>query len=102
MIRRPPRSTLFPYTTLFRSGAVTLAVLDRVLPLLAVTMPLMVKVTLPPAGSVVMLLLTSSAVHTTELHSPHHVVLPLLPVIKTMPAGSVSAKPAPSAAAGPP
>src|SRR5688572_32545398 len=25
MIRRPPRSTLFPYTTLFRSGGVTLA-----------------------------------------------------------------------------
>src|SRR3712207_3426620 len=24
MIRRPPRSTLFPYTTLFRSGAVTM------------------------------------------------------------------------------
>src|SRR3712207_7097919 len=24
MIRRPPRSTLFPYTTLFRSGADTL------------------------------------------------------------------------------
>src|SRR2546430_6222322 len=24
MIRRPPRSTLFPYTTLFRSGAGTL------------------------------------------------------------------------------
>src|SRR2546430_9117377 len=23
MIRRPPRSTLFPYTTLFRSGGVT-------------------------------------------------------------------------------
>src|SRR2546425_2393267 len=23
MIRRPPRSTLFPYTTLFRSGTVT-------------------------------------------------------------------------------
>src|SRR2546430_12812784 len=23
MIRRPPRSTLFPYTTLFRSGATT-------------------------------------------------------------------------------
>src|SRR5689334_24505275 len=23
MIRRPPRSTLFPYTTLFRSGVVT-------------------------------------------------------------------------------
>src|SRR3712207_8933190 len=26
MIRRPPRSTLFPYTTLFRSAAVTIAV----------------------------------------------------------------------------
>src|SRR5256885_5300247 len=25
MIRRPPRSTLFPYTTLFRSDTVTLA-----------------------------------------------------------------------------
>src|SRR2546422_5496034 len=26
MIRRPPRSTLFPYTTLFRSGATTVFV----------------------------------------------------------------------------
>src|SRR5258708_32067435 len=25
MIRRPPRSTLFPYTTLFRSGTVTVS-----------------------------------------------------------------------------
>src|SRR3712207_8753496 len=33
MIRRPPRSTLFPYTTLFRSGkerAVTGIVIDRI------------------------------------------------------------------------
>src|SRR5438477_7151706 len=28
MIRRPPRSTLFPYTTLFRSGLVTLPMQD--------------------------------------------------------------------------
>src|SRR3989441_6129407 len=28
MIRRPPRSTLFPYTTLFRSLQVTLPILD--------------------------------------------------------------------------
>src|SRR2546422_2158929 len=28
MIRRPPRSTLFPYTTLFRSGEVTAAVVE--------------------------------------------------------------------------
>src|SRR5256885_11080913 len=26
MIRRPPRSTLFPYTTLFRSGTNTIAI----------------------------------------------------------------------------
>src|SRR3712207_7397166 len=26
MIRRPPRSTLFPYTTLFRSAAVTVSI----------------------------------------------------------------------------
>src|SRR5438309_12047271 len=31
MLRRPPRSTLFPYTTLFRSGADRLQVLERVL-----------------------------------------------------------------------
>src|SRR5256885_10551839 len=29
MIRRPPRSTLFPYTTLFRSGRPTCVVLLR-------------------------------------------------------------------------
>src|SRR5690348_17458393 len=29
MIRRPPRSTLFPYTTLFRSGALYELVLDQ-------------------------------------------------------------------------
>src|SRR2546429_5069648 len=29
MIRRPPRSTLFPYTTLFRSLALTLAIVRR-------------------------------------------------------------------------
>src|SRR2546422_8377630 len=30
MIRRPPRSTLFPYTTLFRSGAVDLGCLQDI------------------------------------------------------------------------
>src|SRR2546427_9362704 len=29
MIRRPPRSTLFPYTTLFRSTITTLAAMDQ-------------------------------------------------------------------------
>src|SRR5256885_12332261 len=29
MIRRPPRSTLFPYTTLFRSGAIPMFLLGH-------------------------------------------------------------------------
>src|SRR5260370_27662902 len=29
MIRRPPRSTLFPYTTLFRSGTLAMPVAQR-------------------------------------------------------------------------
>src|SRR2546430_11771556 len=32
MIRRPPRSTLFPYTTLFRSGEVSMIDLEIVIP----------------------------------------------------------------------
>src|SRR2546430_12163971 len=35
MIRRPPRSTLFPYTTLFRSATVTLKAIDPALPAIA-------------------------------------------------------------------
>src|SRR5258708_18912761 len=35
MIRRPPRSTLFPYTTLFRSAVLVGDVADRLLPALA-------------------------------------------------------------------
>src|SRR5690349_23738638 len=37
MIRRPPRSTLFPYTTLFRSRRVTRFVITRNTPLQADT-----------------------------------------------------------------
>src|SRR2546426_7199460 len=35
MIRRPPRSTLFPYTTLFRSYSVTFTATDNGAPALA-------------------------------------------------------------------
>ena len=37
MIRRPPRSTLFPYTTLFRSGLVLAELAPRVDRIYAVT-----------------------------------------------------------------
>src|SRR2546428_8155703 len=49
MIRRPPRSTLFPYTTLFRSFVVTVR-----LPLVAVQLTAKVVVVVPPAGTVTM------------------------------------------------
>src|SRR3712207_8933142 len=39
MIRRPPRSTLFPYTTLFRSLLQVPALLDQVLQPVAVRHP---------------------------------------------------------------
>src|SRR5258705_1764813 len=47
MIRRPPRSTLFPYTTLFRSGTVDLSVPCAVSPFEAA---LMATPAHPPAG----------------------------------------------------
>src|SRR5256885_3710748 len=63
MIRRPPRSTLFPYTTLFRSFART----RRVLPGSAMESRI-------SGGSTVM----RSEEHTSELQSPCKLVCRLL------------------------
>src|SRR5689334_23964325 len=79
MIRRPPRSTLFPYTTLFRSGVADL-LLD------AQRRPVEV---LHQGGAVVLLdvvndrlrqavLLRRSEEHTSELQSQFHLVCRLL------------------------
>src|SRR6185436_20273287 len=59
MIRRPPRSTLFPYTTLFRSVARPPHMPD-------------------PAGLVVAGPRRRSEEHTSELQSPDHLVCRLL------------------------
>src|SRR5258708_8423268 len=64
MIRRPPRSTLFPYTTLFRSPSV---------PVTASTSPARA----PPRRSAVPRG-TRSEEHTSELQSPDHLVCRLL------------------------
>src|SRR5438876_4906582 len=63
MIRRPPRSTLFPYTTLFRSGreSADRRADNRAPP--------------PPDGRV---LQVRSEEHTSELQSPVHLVCRLL------------------------
>src|SRR5438876_5953723 len=62
MIRRPPRSTLFPYTTLFRSGRPCSSSSSSSSSLLR-----------PPNSS------PRSEEHTSELQSPVHLVCRLLP-----------------------
>src|SRR5438067_13637803 len=68
MLRRPPRSTLFPYTTLFRSG-------DR-LPMYPVPpivgWPLVLRSHRRPAGT------ARSEEHTSELQSRFDLVCRLL------------------------
>src|SRR5256885_5097559 len=66
MIRRPPRSTLFPYTTLFRS-TVEVAVTGTAEPALASPPP-------EPASAPA----PRSEEHTSELQSPCNLVCRLL------------------------
>src|SRR5258708_31835410 len=74
MIRRPPRSTLFPYTTLFRSLDFFLALALLLLfgGLLALS-ALLVRLPLNLA-----VVLDRSEEHTSELQSPDHLVCRLL------------------------
>src|SRR3712207_7207118 len=82
MIRRPPRSTLFPYTTLFRSGAdpaVGLGDLPVVLgevPRHEVPGPL--KAELLEGGLAEHLDVLRSEEHTSELQSRQYLVCRLL------------------------
>src|SRR5258708_26769758 len=74
MIRRPPRSTLFPYTTLFRSS------LERRMTRWPVAGSIQSVGRSPPAlawGSVCWAIKRSEE-HTSELQSPDHLVCRLL------------------------
>src|SRR2546430_8350008 len=74
MIRRPPRSTLFPYTTLFRSGATRLAHHAR-----GGLVERLSRDTLLSAGSAALgLVLSRSEEHTSELQSQSNLVCRLL------------------------
>src|SRR5258708_29815885 len=81
MIRRPPRSTLFPYTTLFRSeedGA-----LEDVLQLADVAGPRVggqrgQRVVLDGPDVLLQPRVVRSEEHTSELQSPDHLVCRLL------------------------
>src|SRR5258708_12673088 len=72
MIRRPPRSTLFPYTTLFRSvsrsGCSTRAIVDPQGWISST--PICTRPTRPARSR--------SEEHTSELQSPDHLVCRLL------------------------
>src|SRR5258708_12842678 len=73
MIRRPPRSTLFPYTTLFRSRRGSDVVLEQPLDRHLLVGPDVVAVSVQPVGRAV-----RSEEHTSELQSPDHLVCRLL------------------------
>src|SRR2546422_3315536 len=72
MIRRPPRSTLFPYTTLFRSNKIILAVGSNRGPKLNAVIEAL------EAFSSVLASNTRSEEHTSELQSRLHLVCRLL------------------------
>src|SRR5258708_28874072 len=79
MIRRPPRSTLFPYTTLFRSTGVasTRVASDAVRPsapaITTASAPSTSRPSTCPRSPVM-----RSEEHTSELQSPDHLVCRLL------------------------
>src|SRR5256885_5331513 len=85
MIRRPPRSTLFPYTTLFRSNEFrrTIAALLRIResdylmrdnPMLQTA----IRLRNPYVDPLSLLQVTRSEEHTSELQSPCNLVCRLL------------------------
>src|SRR5438309_5260122 len=79
MIRRPPRSTLFPYTTLFRSLAGTaLAIASACSPDAAPQRHVVATTSDAGAGGSRTEQSTRSEEHTSELQSQFHLVCRLL------------------------
>src|SRR2546429_6918806 len=85
MIRRPPRSTLFPYTTLFRSpdaaGRLTVSRQENAVvppPELVFREPVPLRAFLDQEDEIGRALLDRSEEHTSELQSRLHLVCRLL------------------------
>src|SRR2546426_8515208 len=80
MIRRPPRSTLFPYTTLFRSFTVGIVVLQRDFNFDRAAFALDVDRRVMQCGFPAIQVLDKlrSEEHTSELQSPCNLVCRLL------------------------
>src|SRR5258708_17918818 len=73
MIRRPPRSTLFPYTTLFRSkdGILARLLVAEMIAARGASIKEQIQQLFKKIGR--------SEEHTSELQSPDHLVCRLLP-----------------------
>src|SRR2546422_7025844 len=78
MIRRPPRSTLFPYTTLFRSGAALGPANNRTRRKPASIIRIRWKITAGRYNDVYLQHDLRSEEHTSELQSRLHLVCRLL------------------------
>src|SRR5258708_17666283 len=78
MIRRPPRSTLFPYTTLFRSLTVTPPALARISGSTITPRRARISSACGVVGPLAASATMRSEEHTSELQSPDHLVCRLL------------------------
>src|SRR3712207_7177476 len=81
MIRRPPRSTLFPYTTLFRSNEAIDPFVDellRYLTVVQVAFPRFAKQRVEVGGATIEEGDIRSEEHTSELQSRQYLVCRLL------------------------
>src|SRR2546422_7864869 len=81
MIRRPPRSTLFPYTTLFRSAPVPFPIVKSLEPRLFASQLLLLtaeRMRIAELGKKQDGIVHRSEEHTSELQSRLHLVCRLL------------------------
>src|SRR5258707_6032176 len=78
MIRRPPRSTLFPYTTLFRSYKTPLTAGELELMNFTGDGNVIDMVMMPPAFRPLVVTANRSEEHTSELQSRQYLVCRLL------------------------
>src|SRR2546426_1784612 len=78
MIRRPPRSTLFPYTTLFRSSFGTARTYDSIRRKKVIELAVPFKDLGFGPGMQVRFVVRRSEEHTSELQSPCNLVCRLL------------------------
>src|SRR3712207_8037399 len=81
MIRRPPRSTLFPYTTLFRSKvaiALVTTITSKIRKAVMVSRVAIVLATIIITKAVIVPVTIRSEEHTSELQSRQYLVCRLL------------------------